>query len=140
MNTTTLIPPKVINESGKINKTNESFTSVPLLSIRQTTNSMVNAKENKTSLYSIGYIDKSSTPSEQSVAQNDTSVPYQIISTASDVKTSTSNPVKLSDPTTTTFPPTTLDYTTPFTTATKPELRLLNMLKDIGKTEGRILS
>ena len=103
-------------------------------------NSLIDAKVNKTSLYSIGYIVNSSTPSEPTTAHKDSSVPYQTITRTSEVTTSTSKPSKLSDPTTTTFPPTTLDYTTPFTTATKPELRLLNMLKDIGKTKDNILS
>ena len=133
-------PPKLINTSGKINHTDESFTLVPLLTAKQTKNSMINAKENKTSLYSIGYIVNSSTPSEPTTAQNDSSVPYQTITSTSEVTTSTSKPSKLSDPTTTTFPPTTLDYTTPFTTATKPEHRLLNLLNAIGKTKGMVLS
>ena len=140
LNTTTLSPPKVIKASGKINQTNESFTLIPLLSAKKTKNSLIDAKVNKTSLYSIGYIVNSSTPSKPSTAQNKSSVPYQTITSTPDLATSTSNHSKLSDPTTTTFPPTTLDYTTPFTTATKPELRLLNMISAIGPTKGTVLS
>ena len=135
LNTTTLSPPKLVNASGKISQTDESFALVPLQSARQTKNSLIHAKVNKTSLYSIGYIVDSSTPSEPTAARKDSSVLYQTITSTSEVTTSTSKPSKLSDPTTTTFPPTTLDYTTPFTTATKPEHRLLNILNAIGKTK-----
>ena len=133
-------PPKLINASGKINQTKESLDLITLLSTTKAKNSLSNAKVNKTSLYSIGYIVNSSTPFKPTTAQNVSSVPYQTITSTSDVTTSTSNPSKLSDPTTTTFPPTTLDYTTPFTTATKPEHRLMNKLNDIGKTKGKVLS
>ena len=112
----------------------------PIQSIKDAENKLDVAKNEETSLYSVGYILDSSTTSNQTTQFNMSLTSSQAKTIASDHTAITLSPSMSSDPTTTTFPPTTLDYTTPFTTATKSSQKLLRLIDGRKKKKGKSIS
>ena len=139
LNKTALNQPSAVTVSKNRNQVDKNSTLTALQSGGQTKNNFSHQKETDTSLYSVGYIFNPSTANDLSTNLNDSIVDYSTIQITSPETTSIPNPSISSDPTTTTFPPTTLDYTTPFTTATKSAQNLLQMLQDINDIEGNNL-